>query len=136
MFSSLDISTSGLVAQRVRMDTISANIANANTTRDAQGRPNPYQRRFAVFAPGDGHGGNGVHVRTVGQDNREGRLVLDPGHPDTIESGPLAGYVRMPNVDLATEMVNAVEASRSYEANITAMQITKQMYAADLRILA
>src|SRR5438309_2023510 len=71
MFDALDISSSGLSAQRVRLDTIAANIANLNTTRDASGNPNPYRRRFAVFAPGHPHnpGAPGVHVAAIQQED-------------------------------------------------------------------
>jgi len=133
MFESFDTSVSGLVAHRVWLDTIQANMANVHTTRDAQGRPNPYQRRYPVFSVADG--GQGVQVHSV--EAEEGfRLVKDPGHTDAIQEGPQAGYVRMPKVDWYKEMVNGILVQRAYEANITALQISRQMYMADLRILA
>lgn len=134
MFDSLDISASGLVAQRVRMDTISSNIANQYTTGNAAGKADPYKRKFTIFT--SAANGAGVQVRSIDADNSPGPLKYDPGHEHAIKSGPEAGYVRMPNVDLNIEMTNAIEATRAYEANISALQVTKQMYAADLRILA
>src|SRR5437588_12557069 len=116
MFDALDISSSGLSAQRVRLDTIAANIANLNTTRDASGNPNPYRRRFAVFAPGHPHnpGAPGVHVAAIQQDDAAFRKVHDPSHPDADKEG----NVLYPNIDLSVEYVNALEASRAYEANV------------------
>jgi flagellar basal-body rod protein FlgC len=128
----LDISVSALAAQRVRMDTVAGNIANAFTTRNANGEAEAYRRRFVVFAEGDGRGGPGVHVARVAEDWSPGRLVHQPGHPDA----DARGYVTYPNVELSTEMVNALEASRAYEANITAMQVTKSMLSSTLRLLA
>ena len=136
MFGSLDISVSGLVAQRVRMDTIMGNVANAQATRRTDGESGPYKRRMALFATGDGKGGPGVHVERVAEDPGRGPMVLMPDHPHAIQSGPNAGYVEYPNVDYNTEMVNALMASRAYEANITAMEATKDMISSSLRLLA
>jgi flagellar basal-body rod protein FlgC len=136
MFGSLDVSTSALVAQRVRMDTIAGNIANAQATRRADGQPGPFQRRVAVLSSGDGQGGAGVHVEEVLQDTSPGRLAYEPNHPDAIQSGPKKGYVEYPNVDPTTEMVDAMLASRAYEANVTAMDVTKAMISSSLRLLA
>lgn len=138
MFSTLDISTSALVAQRTNLNTIAGNVANMYATRDAEGRPNPYRRRVALFAPGDpskGPGAPGVHVAKVVESQAPFPKVYDPSHPDAIKSGPDQGYVRMPNVNYSTEMVNALMASRMYEANVTVMEITKTMTAASLRLL-
>jgi flagellar basal-body rod protein FlgC len=137
MFDTLDISASGLQAQRLRMDTIAANIANLNTTRDASGRPIPYRRRFAVFSPGlAGRGPDaqkpGVHVGAIKQDPSPFQKRFQPGHPD---AGP-DGMVLYPNIDLSVEFVNALEASRAYEANVTTMDVTKSMMNATLRLLA
>ncbi len=132
MLESLDVSVSALVAQRTRIDTVAGNIANAFTTRDAEGRPEPYRRRFAIFAEGDGRGRPGVHVASIEQDRAPPRLVYRPGHPDASAEG----YVKYPNVELGTEMVNALEAARAYEANITALQVTKSMLSSALRLLA
>lgn len=133
MYGILDISTSGLVAQRTQLDTIAANMANARTTRRADGAPGPYLRRVALFSPGDGRGGDGVHVRGVVEDTLQPPLkVHEPSHPDADADG----YVLYPNVDPATEMVNAMVAVRAYEANVTAIEATKSMMAATLRLLA
>jgi flagellar basal-body rod protein FlgC len=134
MFDTLDISASALLAQRTRMDTIAGNLANANTTHDAAGKANPYRRRFAVFASGQpGNAGKpGVHVESVQADPGEFRRVLDPGNPD---AGP-DGFVKYPNIDMTTEMVNAMEASRAYEANVTTMEVTKAMISSELRLIA
>lgn len=134
MFDVLDIGASGLLAQRTRMDTIAQNIANINTTRDAAGRPNPYRRRFAVFAPGQAGdtARPGVHVQQILLDPAAFQKRYEPGHPD---AGP-DGYVQYPNVDLSIEYVNALEATRAYEANITMMDTTKAMMNSTLRLLA
>jgi len=133
MFGILDISTSGLVAQRTQLDTIAGNIANMHTAGRANGSPSPYYRRVALFAPGDGHGGPGVHVEKVAEDHMgQPRLVRDPGHP----LADANGVVAYPNVDPATEMVNAMVATRAYEANLTAAEATKSMIASSMRILA
>ena len=134
MFQALDTSASGLFAQRVRMDTVANNVLNMNTTRDAAGRPIPYRRRFVVFAPGrpDNPAAPGVRVAAVGQDRSPFAKRYEPGHPD---ADP-AGYVKYPNVDLSIEMVNMMEASRAYEANISTMETTKSMINASLRLLA
>jgi len=138
MFGTLDISASALAAQRVRMDTVAANVANMNTTRDADGQVAPYRRRFVVFAAGQGPRGAdagkpGVHVQEVALDQTTPfNKKYDPGHQDAGADG----YVRMPNVNMATEMVNAIEASRAYEANVTTMEVTKAMMNATLRLLA
>ncbi len=138
MFGSLDISGSALVAQRTVLDTIAGNIANAHATRQADGRPIPYRRRVALLASGDPRHGTpgGVHVAKVVEDPSPFRLEHDPSHPDALRDGPHQGYVRMPNVDFSTEMVNAMFASRIYEANVTVMEVTKTMAAATLRLLA
>lgn len=128
-FNSINIAASGLTAQRLRMDTIAENIANVNTTRTADG--GPFQRRSVLFEPIPREGvfhnifgtavqgtqTTGVRVARVMSDPSEGPLVYDPTHPDANEDG----YVRMPNVNIVEEMVNMISASRSYEANITAM---------------
>ena len=134
MFDSLDISSSALQSQRTRLDTIAANVANMNSTRNASGDKVPYRRRFVVFAPGQP--GNpekpGVHVSSVAQDTSPFRKVFDKDHPDAGKDG----YVQYPNVDMAIEYVNALEASRAYEANVTVMEVTKAMINGSLRLLA
>ncbi|OPX44595.1 flagellar basal-body rod protein FlgC [Ruminiclostridium hungatei] len=135
-FTSLDIGASGLTAQRLRMDTISQNIANINTTRTEDGTP--YRRREVILEERTGadsfssylsaandklNGGQGVRVSKIVEDASEFKKVYDPGHPDADENG----YVSMPNVDIVTEMVNMISASRSYEANVTSINATKSM---------
>ena len=133
MFGALDISTSGLVAQRTQIDTIAGNIANSQTTRRADGKPGPYLRQVALLAAGDGEGGPGVHVAKVVEDTQsKPRAVKDPTHADADENG----IVYYPNVDPATEMVNALVAVRAYEANITALEATKSIMTSTLRLLA
>ncbi len=134
MFSTMDISTSALVAQRTNLDTIAGNIAGMHTTRTAEG--GPYRRRIAMFSAGDGAGRAGVHVSSIVKSDAPFNKVLNPDHPDAIKSGPDAGYVYMPNVDYSTEMINALEAARIYEANVTVMDMTKTMAASSLRMLA
>jgi flagellar basal-body rod protein FlgC len=134
MFESLDISASALLAQRTRMDTIAGNIANMNTTRNARGEAIPYRRRFAVFATGRPEAPNkaGVSVSRIQIDQSPFRKEYQPNHPDANKDG----YVSYPNIDLAVEYVNALEASRAYEANVTAMEVSKAMMNASLRLLA
>ncbi|HHV60402.1 MAG TPA: flagellar basal body rod protein FlgC [Clostridiaceae bacterium] len=136
IFNSMDISASALTAQRLRMDIISQNIANASTTRTENGTP--YRRKVVVLEERKSDvpfseflsdaskariKGNGVKVSHIVEDNSPFKMVYDPGHPDADENG----YVQMPNVDIVTEMVNMISASRSYEANITALNTTKSM---------
>jgi flagellar basal-body rod protein FlgC len=135
-FKSLDIGASGLTAQRLRMDTISQNIANVNTTRTEDGTP--YRRRDVVFEERNDpesfssalssaseklNGGNGVRVTKIVEDSTPFKKVYDPGNPDADTDG----YVSMPNVDVVTEMVNMISATRSYEANVTSINATKSM---------
>ncbi len=137
MLRAIDISTSGLIAQRQRMNTIAGNIANVNTTRDAHGNLAPFQRRLVTFSTADGHagsqkGGLGVAYRVEIDTQTVPRRVLQPGHPDADKDG----YVSYPNINLITEFVNALEASRAYQANVTAIEMTKEMANLGLRILA
>lgn len=136
MLRAIDISTSGLIAQRHRMDTIAGNIANVNTTRNADGKPGPFQRRFVTFRADDKEGrldGKPVGVRYQIEidSNSPPRRVHQPGHPDADRDG----YVSYPNVNIVTEFVNALEASRAYEANLSALEMTKQMANLSLQIL-
>jgi flagellar basal-body rod protein FlgC len=135
LFRSMEISASALTAQRYRMDVIGENIANATTTRTADGTP--YQRKFTVFQSKDQPylfkdwlrvsqeriGGGGVRVIEMGVDDSPGKLVYEPEHPDANEDG----YVEYPNVDIEKEMVDMISASRSYEANITALNNFKNI---------
>ncbi|WP_214826870.1 flagellar basal body rod protein FlgC [Exiguobacterium algae] len=130
MFDSFHISATALTSQRLRMDTVSANIANAQTTRGklVDGEWQPYTRKMTVLqeAPfrkrlNDVSGG--VQVAQIVEDESPYKLVYNPSHPDADERG----YVQMPNVDLLKEMVDLMGATRSYEANIAAMNASKAM---------
>ncbi len=136
MFKSLDVSTSALIAERQRMNTISENLANLNTTRDADGKPSAFQRRFVTFAAQESDGSPsapvGVTYHVSIDTASPPRRVYQPGHPDADKSG----YVNYPSIDMMTEFVNAVEASRAYQANVAAIDLTKQIANLSLRILA
>ncbi|WP_428386562.1 flagellar basal body rod protein FlgC [Mucisphaera sp.] len=134
MFGSLNISASALVAQRTRLEVISANIANSSSIYNAQGEYDPYRRRIAVFAPGDPSTGSnkGVHVREILLDDAPFRARHQPNHPNADSEG----YVYYPNINSSIEQVNALEASRAYEANITAAEATKTMMRNTLKLLA
>lgn len=138
MLPALDISTSGLVAQRIRMNAISSNLANMSTTRNEKGELVPYQSRFVVFQTDDDVGTNGaagVKVSSVETDDAEPRYKYQPDHPDAIQQGPHKGYVAYPNVNMMTEFTDALEAARAYEANLGAIEISKDMAHQTLRIL-
>lgn len=134
MFGSLNTSASALVAQRQRMELISANLANANTIYDADGNYAPFRRRIAVFAAGDPATGSdrGVHLKEIKLDDAPFRLKYEPGHPHA----DAKGMVAYPNINSTVEQINALEASRAYEANITAAEATKTMLQTSLRLLA
>jgi flagellar basal-body rod protein FlgC len=141
MMTALDISTSALVAQRVRMDTVSSNLANMSSlTRNANGEMQPYQAKYPIFQTDDSiatlQGATGVKVASIQTEKVEPDYRLDPGHPYAIKEGPKKGYVAYPRVNMMSEMVDALVASRAYEANIGAMEITKNMATQSLRILA
>jgi flagellar basal-body rod protein FlgC len=130
MFNILDIGASGLKAQRVRLDTIAQNIANVDTVANLQRKNIPYQRRFVVFKPDAATGG--VNVSSIEKDASEFQRVYEPGNTELADR---EGYVLHPNVDLSVEFVNALDASRAYDANITMMETTKSMFNASLRLL-
>ncbi|MBL8034205.1 MAG: flagellar basal body rod protein FlgC [Leptospiraceae bacterium] len=149
MFESINIASTGLTAQRLKMDVISNNIANASTTRTNEG-DGPYRKRRVVMQPvntrtrwkspvypfglraGDGEG---VRVLKIERDETSPvRLVFDPSHPDSIKVGPKKGYVEYPNVDIVSEMVDMIAASRSYEANSQVIQGAKSMFQSALQI--
>jgi flagellar basal-body rod protein FlgC len=142
MYGALDISTSGMTAQRSRMAAIAANIANHNTILDSEGKLNPYRARIVQFAPGDPSATTpegralGVHISAIELDQGDFSYRWDPGNPYALKSGPKQGYVPSPNVNPIVEQLNAMEASRAYEANVTAAETTKQMMAQALRLLA
>jgi flagellar basal-body rod protein FlgC len=139
IFASMEISASALAAQRVRMNIIAENLANAEVTRTASG--GPYRRKGVVFGARDAssfhgllqasHGGTGgVAVMGVVESQVPPNQVYNPAHPDADANG----YVAMPNISPVMEMVDLISASRAYEANITAIQITKSMAAKLLEI--
>lgn len=148
LFDSLDVSGSGLSAERLRMDVTSENLANAQTTRTATG--GPYVRQEVVLQAGQQGGGfgsalagamggptaagapDGVQVAGVVNDPKPGRMVYDPGNPDANAQG----YVRMPNVNTVTEMVDLISEQRDYEANVTAMQTDKTMLSKTFDLLS
>lgn len=143
MYGSLDISTSGMVAQRIRLETIQANIANQHVIRDAAGNISPFRRRMAMFAPGAPDSLNpaaktlGVHVAQIELDPAPIQPgEYDPDSPDAYTSGPFKGYVAKTNINPMVEQVNALEAGRAYEANVAAAEATKTMIAQALRLLA
>ncbi len=138
MYGSLDISTSGMIAQRTRLDVISANISNKDAILDAQGNYNPYRRRIAFMAAGNPGASSstgrdmGVHIAEIGQDQSPFKLKYAPDSPYADE----AGYIKTPNIDTTTERIDAMEAVRAYEANVVAAETTKQMLALGLRLIA
>ena len=138
LFLGIDASASGLTAERLRMDVIANNIANANTTRTEGG--GAYHRRFVVFEPRtreprsfeetlkravglSNQAGEGVRAISIMEDTTQGPMVYDPGHPDANADG----YVEKPNVNIVTEMVDMITAQRAYEANATAITASKAM---------
>jgi flagellar basal-body rod protein FlgC len=143
MFDAMEISASGLTAERMRMDVTAQNLANAQTTRGADGQP--YRRKEVVLAErhdqgsfgaaltGAMSGGKpaGVEVAAIAEDQTPLKQVYDPSHPDADANG----YVQMPNVDTVAEMVDLISAQRAYEANVTAMQAAKQMFSKTLELL-
>lgn len=138
ILKSMGISSSGLTAERLRMDTIASNIANANTTRTQQG--GPYRRKIALFEENldnemgrlNGQDFNGAGIKAVGivEDNSPFKEVYDPSNPDANQDG----YVKMPNVDILNEMVDMISASRAYEANVTAFETEKNIALKSLEI--
>jgi flagellar basal-body rod protein FlgC len=155
-FDSLDIAASGLTAERMRMDVTAENLANAQTTRGANGQP--YRRQEVVLQQSGGFGATlagamsnmtpmagspsgapgstgttagGVEVAGIVSDPTPNKLVYDPTNPDA----DAKGYVQMPNVNPVTEMVDLISESRSYQADVTAMQTAKQMYTKTLDLL-
>ena len=140
MIPALDISTSALVAQRLRLDTVSSNLANLNSLeRDASGKMQPYQSRYVIFQTDEAletkQGAVGVKVASVQTEQVEPLYRWQPSHPYAIKDGPKKGYVAYPNVNMTAEMVDALVATRAYEANIGAMELSKNMAQQSLRIL-
>ena len=139
MLKALDISTSALVAQQTRMNAISSNLANISTPLDESGDTTPFAQRFVVFQadPSVGErGAVGVRVAAVETATAEPRWKYQPGHPLAHKDGPHRGQVAYPDVNMMTEMTDALEAARAYEANLGAMEITKDLAQQTLRIIA
>jgi len=144
LFSGIDISASGLTAQRLRMDIISGNIANVETTRTEDG--GPYRRKVAVFQEklqnkmsvfgsglsvlNDNANDKGVEVKEIREDQSPFKIEYRPNHPDADEDG----YLRLPNISIMTEMINMIDATRAYEANVQAISNYKNMAASALDI--
>jgi len=144
LFDALSVSGSGLSAERLRMDVTAENLANAQTTRTANG--GPYRRKVvtlqeagggfdtalaAASSVQSGSAPGGVEVAGIAEDTTPDRMVYDPGHPDADANG----YVKMPNVNPVSEMVDLISSSRAYEADVTAMQAAKSMFSKTLDIL-
>jgi flagellar basal-body rod protein FlgC len=130
MFGTIDIATSGLKAFNKHMEAIGSNIANARTTNAGNGEP--YRRIQAMFeTDGDGDGLGGVEISDLLEDKSDFQTMLDPGHPDADENG----YVRMPNVNMATEMISLNVASRSYQANAAMLKRYQKMVETSLDLL-
>ncbi len=122
LFTAMDISASGLRAQRTRMNVISSNLANAQTTRTNEG--GPYKRRDVIFKESSFEGQlASVEVDDIVTDPTPGKRIYDPGNPDADDSG----YVTMPNVNMMEEMVNMINATRAFEANSIAVKSQKDM---------
>jgi flagellar basal-body rod protein FlgC len=142
LFSSINIAATGLTAQRTRLDVISNNIANVDTTRTPEG--GPFRRSRVIFRPRvsepywrspflpqalDNGIGKGVRIVAIEKDmSAKPKLVWDPTHPDAVKTGPLKGYVEMPNVNVVNEMVDMIDASRAYEANVAMVDGSKSMF--------
>jgi flagellar basal-body rod protein FlgC len=151
LYTSIEVSATALSAERLNMDVIANNLANANTTRTPEG--GAFKRQLAVFAqkpdatpadPGNSDDSslnplsnsqntaqNGVEVVSIIKDSTPDRLVYDPTHPDADANG----YVHMPNIDVVKEMVDMIAASRAYQANVTAIQEARSMGSAAMNLL-
>lgn len=144
LFDALNISASGLTAQRLRMDVTSANLANAQTTRTPEG--GPYKRQDVILqessgsdtfagslagAMGPGAAPAGVEVAAIVDDTTPTKKVYEPTNPEADKQG----YVEMPNVNPVSEMTDLIDASRSYQANVTAMQTTKTVFSKTIELL-
>lgn len=140
MISAMDISTSALVAQRIRMNAIASNLANISTTRNERGELEPFQARYVTFQMDEeipnSQGAVGVKVGEIKAEKIEPVYRYQPNHPHAIQSGDKQGYVAYPNINMTAEFVDALEATRSYEANVGVIEITKNMSQQSLRILA
>jgi flagellar basal-body rod protein FlgC len=147
LLTSINIAATGMAAERLRSDVIADNIANSSTTRTPEG--GPFKRSRVILRPiaqetyfrtpflpqsMDKGAGRGVRVSEIQKDESPSRLVYDPTHADAIKTGPNAGYVEMPNVNIVTEMVDLIAASRAYEANSAMANGSKAMFMKALEI--
>jgi len=131
-FLTMTVSATGMTAQRLRLDVIASNIANSETTRTPEGTP--YRRRISVFSEyllksGETRS-SGVKVSRIAEDMSPFRVVYDPSHPDADENG----YVQLPNVNVLREMIDLINAQRSYDANVSAFNTVKAMINSALQI--
>ncbi len=146
MFNAIDISASGMSAERLRLDVISNNLANADSTRTPN-NGGPYRRKYVIFEPRSNgnksdffsvfsdamqkqNHGNGVRAVRIAEDMSPFKLKYDPGNPDADRQG----YVHMPNVNVVSEMTDMITASRAYEADVTAVDAAKNMFMKTLNI--
>ncbi len=139
MLRAIDISTSALVAQRTRLNAVSGNIANISSLKDESGEANPYRAREVVFQTDNSlssNGASGVKVDAIEISDADPLYRYQPDHPLAIQEGKWKGYVAYPNIDLTTQMVDALESTRAYEANVGVMEISKNMSRETLTILA
>lgn len=142
MYGTLDISTSGMIAQRTRLDVAAANIANKDAVLDSSGRVNPYRARHAMFAPGNPSAATpagrqlGVHVAQIDISKGPPRYVFDPASPYAVKGGNWDGYVPHPDINTIQEVMNGRDAERAYEANAMVAEATKSMMAQALRLIA
>jgi flagellar basal-body rod protein FlgC len=148
IYTALNTASSGLTAQRTRLDVIADNLANIDTTRTTEG--GPFRRSRVIFRPRvsqpywrspflpkylENQIGKGVRITDIQKDYMsKTRLTYDPTHPDAIKTGPNKGYVEYPNVNVVAEMVDMISASRSYEANVTVINGAKSMFLKALEI--
>jgi flagellar basal-body rod protein FlgC len=148
IYTALNTASSGLTAERTRLDVIADNLANVDTTRTPEG--GPFRRSRVIFRPRvsqpywrspflpkylQNQIGRGVRIVDIEKDYMsKPRLVWDPTHPDAIKTGPQKGYVEFPNVNVVSEMVDMISASRAYEANVTIINGAKSMFLKALEV--
>ncbi|MDR1479001.1 MAG: flagellar basal body rod protein FlgC [Planctomycetaceae bacterium] len=134
MLKIMDISTSGLVAQRIRMTALASNMANITTRRNEFGELKPYDPRYVIFQEDNSKGPNGsagVFVKSIERDELPPLRKYAPNHPDADEQG----FLNLPRINLITEFTDAIESGRTYEANLGAIEVTKSMANQTLRII-
>lgn len=139
MFKSLDICSSGMLAERMRLEVISSNMANINNTSRVNGEV--YKRKQAILETNNSISSNnfsdlivGVKVGEIIEDNSDYKLMYDPEHPDAIQEGELKGYVQQPNVNMAKEMVDMLNAQRGFEANAKTFETMRDIINTSLSI--